>query len=167
MGGTIRIDSTPGKGTVFTVELPLRLPHEEEDEHFREHHHITRMLLVDDDKNICNGIKENMKDSGVEFDAVYSGENAVSLVKKEYAAGKEYSAIILDWQMPEMNGYEATEKIRASKHPEALTVPIVAMTANAFVKDVQDALNAGMNAHIAKPISMETLKNTLNSCIRR
>lgn len=66
-----------------------------------------------------------------------------------------------------MNGYEAAEKIRASKHPEALTVPIVAMTANAFVKDVQDALNAGMNAHIAKPISMETLKNTLNSCIRR
>ena len=65
MGGTIRIDSTPGKGTVFTVELPLRLPHEEEDEHFWEHHHMTRMLLVDDDKNICNGIKENMKDSGV------------------------------------------------------------------------------------------------------
>ena len=57
MGGTIRIDSTPGKGTVFTVELPLRLPHEEEDEHFREHHHMTRMLLVDDDKNICDGIK--------------------------------------------------------------------------------------------------------------
>ena len=69
--------------------------------------------------------------------------------------------------MPGMNGYEATENIRASKHPEALTIPIVAMTANAFVKDVQDALNAGMNAHIANPISMETLKNTLNSCIRR
>ena len=118
MGGTIRIDSTPGKGTVFTVELPLRLPHEEEDEHFWEHHHMTRMLLVDDDKNICDGIKENMKDSGVEFDAVYSGENAVSLVKKEYAAGKEYSAIILDRQMPGMNGYE-DRKDKSFKTPRS------------------------------------------------
>lgn len=304
MGGAIELESELGMGTTFTVELPLQLPHEETDEHFWEHHNISRILLVDDDKKICDGIKENMADSGVEFDAAYSGETAVELVKKEYAAGKQYSTIILDWQMPGMNGldaareirkivpidtpvlfltsydwseietealeidvdgflakpftpsnlkeklievehfknsvsredvtldlkgmnfllaednelnaeivtellkaegancdvsengqlaverftsapaktydavlmdvmmpimngYEATKAIRASKHPEALTIPIVAMTANAFVKDVQDALDAGMNAHIAKPINMETLKNTLGSCIKR
>ena len=78
-----------------------------------------------------------------------------------------YDAILMDVMMPVMNGYEATKAIRASRHPEALTIPIVAMTANAFVKDVQDALDAGMNAHVAKPINMETLKNTLGSCIQR
>ena len=69
--------------------------------------------------------------------------------------------------MPVLDGYEATRRIRASRHPEAQSIPVVAMTANAFVKDVQNALDAGMNAHIAKPINMETLKNTLGSCIRR
>ena len=76
------------------------------------------------------------------------------------------SQFISGVMMPVMNGYEATKAIRSSGHPEALTIPIVAMTANAFVKDVQDALDAGMNAHIAKPVSMETLKKTLGSCIR-
>ena len=76
-----------------------------------------------------------------------------------------YNAVLMDVMMPVMNGCEATKAIRTSKHPEALTIPIVAMTANAFVKDVQDALDAGMNAHIAKPINMETLKNTLASGI--
>ena len=78
-----------------------------------------------------------------------------------------YDAVLMDVMMPVMNGYDATRKIRASAHPEALTIPIIAMTANAFVRDVQDALDAGMNAHIAKPLNMETLKNTLASCIRR
>ena len=66
-----------------------------------------------------------------------------------------------------MDGYEATRTIRKSSHPEALTVPIIAMTANAFVRDVQDALDAGMNAHIAKPIHMDVLTNTIASCLRR
>lgn len=70
----------------------------------------------------------------------------------------------MDAMTPVMNGYEATKQIRASRHPEALTIPIAAMTANAFVKDV---LDAGMNAHIAKHISMETLKSTLASCMKR
>ena len=304
MGGTIDLKSQVNEGTTFTVELPLRIPLEEQDEHFWEKHGVTRMLLVDDDPEICKGIRIYMEGSGVNFDEVYSGEDAVDLVKKEYAAGREYNVIILDWQMPGMNGldtareirkivpidtpilfltsydwseietealeidvdgflakpfstvnlkeklievetfrntvsgpeipldlkglhflmaednqlnaeimteilkaegascdvaengqqavdmftsapphtydavlmdvmmpvmngYDATRKIRASGHPEAYTIPIVALTANAFVKDVQDALDAGMNAHIAKPINMDTLRNTLGSCIIR
>ena len=67
----------------------------------------------------------------------------------------------MDVQMPVMNGYEATRMIRSSAHPEAKTIPIIAMTANAFAEDVKDAMDAGMNAHIAKPINMDELRKTL------
>lgn len=73
----------------------------------------------------------------------------------------------MDVMIPVLNGYDATKMIRSSGHPEAQSIPIIAMTANAFVKDVQDALDAGMNAHIAKPINVETLKNILGWCIRK
>ena len=304
MGGTIDLDSTLGKGTTFTVELPLRIPVEEQDEAFWEKHGITRILLVDDDKTVCDTVQSYMKETGVICDAVYSGEEAVARIRKMNESKEAYSAIILDWQMPGMNGldtareirkmipidtpvlfltsydwtdietealeidvdgfmakpftvinlkeklmevehfknavakpdveidlkdmhfllaednqlnaeimveilksegatcdvvengkiavetftskpahtydailmdimmpvlngYDATRQIRASRHPEALSIPIVAMTANAFVKDVQDALDAGMNAHIAKPINLETLKSTLGWCIKK
>ena len=304
MGGTIDLKSALGKGSTFTVELPLRIPSEELDEDFWQKHNITRVLLADDDKNVCSAVYDLMRDSGVAFDTAYSGEAAVERVRQEYEAGREYSAIILDWQMPGingleaarqirkiipidtpllllssydwsaietqaleidvdgflakpftavnlkeklievehfknavgrdevkielkglrflvvednqlnaeilteilsaegatselaengqiavekftaapprtydailmdimmpvLNGYDATRLIRASNHPEAHTIPIIAMTANAFVKDVHDALDAGMNAHIAKPLNLETLKRTLGSCLQK
>ncbi len=106
MGGTIELQSVVNMGSTFTVELPLRIPHEEEDEHFWENHNMSRILLVDDDKDVCDGIRSNMEDTGVQFDAAYSGESAVELVKREYAKHNEYSAVILDWQMPGMNGLD-------------------------------------------------------------
>ena len=284
--------------------MSLRLTHEEEDEQFWKKHNVTRILLVDDEKSVCDGIIETMKDTGVQFDACYSGEEAVKLVKERYEEKKEYNTIILDWQMPGMNGldtakeirkivpvdtpilfltsydwtdietkaleididgflakpftevnlkeklieverfknsvseddsvmdlkgmhfllaedndlnaeivvellksegadctvakdgkevvekflsskpkqydailmdvmmpvmdgYEATRLIRKSDHPDSKDIPIIAMTASAFVKDVQDALDAGMNAHLAKPIHIDALKNTLTSCRKK
>lgn len=99
---------------------------------------------------------ELLKSEGASCDVAENGK----LVVDKFLASPSYTydAILMDVMMPVMNGYEATKAIRESRHPEALTIPIVAMTANAFVKDVQDALDAGMNAHISKPINMEMLK---------
>ncbi len=81
------------------------------------------------------------------------------------AAMNEFDAILMDVQMPVMNGYEATRKIRELKRPDARNIPIIAMTANAFAEDVKEAIDAGMNAHIAKPIDMELLKKTIKQYI--
>ena len=122
-------------------------------------------LLAEDNELNAEIVTELLKSEGATCDVEENGQ----LVLDKFLASPahSYDAILMDVMMPVMNGYDATKKIRASQHPEALTIPIVAMTANAFVKDVQDALDAGMNAHIAKPINMETLKNTLGSCIKR
>ena len=124
-----------------------------------------RFLLAEDNDLNSEIMVELLKSEGASCDVTENGQLTVDKFLSMPAGS--YDAILMDVMMPGMNGYEATKRIRASHHPEALTIPIVAMTANAFVKDVQDALDAGMNAHIAKPINMETLKNTLGSCIRR
>lgn len=122
-------------------------------------------LLAEDNELNAEIMTEILKAEGASCDVAENGQVAVDMFV--HAPAHTYDAVLMDIMMPVMNGYEATRKIRASKHPEAYSIPIVAMTANAFVKDVQDALDAGMNAHIAKPINMDTLKNTLGSCILR
>lgn len=121
-------------------------------------------LLAEDNELNSEIVTELLKAEGATCDVAVNGQLAAERFISSPA--KTYTAVLMDFMMTVMNGYEATKAIRASKHPEALTIPIVAMTANAFVKDVQDALDAGMNAHIAKPINMDTLKNTLGSCIK-
>lgn len=121
-------------------------------------------LLAEDNELNAEITVELLKSEGASCDVEENGQLVVD--KFLSMPPHSYDAILMDVMMPVMNGYEATKAIRASRHPEALTIPIVAMTANAFVKDVQDALDAGMNAHVAKPINMDTLKDTLGSCIR-
>ncbi len=302
MGGTIEVFSEVDKGSLFRVDLELRIPSEQSDRQFWTDSGINRILAVDEDADICKSIKMLMKDTGITVDTALSGQEALGMVEHAFDSGEgyqavlleytmadmdgaamaekfrefipetvpilfltsddgddvhtksssmenvgylgkpffvsafkeallgmqpaardndktesegegdaglkglhflvaedndinaeilselldmegasceiaengqlvlerferyavgEFDAILMDVQMPVMNGYEASKKIRLLKRPDANGIPIIAMTANAFAEDVRDALNAGMNAHVAKPIHMDTLKKTI------
>ncbi|GFI02593.1 response regulator [Lachnospiraceae bacterium 64-25] len=301
MGGTIEVASEVGKGSLFTVDLELRIADQEADAKFWREHGIFRILAIDDDLQICQNIQNFMEDTGVLVDTIFEGEAAVDAVCRtckegnpyqlilmdfkmpgldgveavrkiresvseyipvlllmpndgeeieeeavragadgfltkpffiselrekilerdgrqddliqeeaqgkevslkgrnflvaedneinaeilkellgiegaaceivangklalerfEQAAEGEFDAIIMDVQMPVMNGYEATKHIRTLEREDACSIPIIAMTANAFAEDVKEAIAAGMNAHVSKPVDMELLKRTI------
>ena len=307
MGGNIRVFSEVDKGSLFQVELELRIPDGQADRTFWETSGISRILAVDDSVEICRSIQTLMKDTGVLVDTASDGEQAVWMIQEAFEKGQGYHMILLDWKMPDMdgietakkirsvvadpvpilfltaydgdeveeeafqvgsvgilakpffvsafkekileiqagkaaetaaekpagqvsiegmnllvaedneinaeilselldvegacceimengqlalerfekadegefdavlmdvqmpimNGYEASRAIRALKRRDAKEIPIIAMTANAFAEDVKDALDAGMNVHIAKPIDMELLKKTLYQYVKR
>ena len=307
MGGTIEVSSEVDRGSLFQVELELRIPESQADEQFWQGSGISRILAVDDDIDVCRGIQLLMMDRGIEVEVASGGEEAVAMVQKAHGAGKDYHMLLLDWkmqgldgiatakkirfqvgvsvpilfltaydgeevqeeafhignadvlakpffvsafkekileiqrkrknqetlpegeeefclkglhllvaedneinaeilsellsmegvtceimengklaaerfacasegefdailmdvQMPVMNGYDATRAIRAMERREARKIPIIAMTANAFAEDVKDALDAGMNIHLAKPIDMELLKKALRQYVER
>ena len=305
MGGTIEVASQVDKGTIFTVELELRISNQEEDSMFWKTHGVTRILVADDDEDTREGIQALMEDTGVRIDVLENGERAVEaagraceeqnpynmilldwkmpgingietagriktevredipillltaydwdeieteardagidgflakpffvsalkekilelsamgeeqeqaesgapglegehflvaedneinaeileellgiegadceilengkLVVERFAASRagEFDAILMDVQMPVMNGYEAARRIRALEREDAEAIPIIAMTANAFAEDVKEAMNAGMDAHVAKPVDMEVLKKTIKELKRR
>jgi len=295
MGGAIKVESKLGEGSTFTVELELCIHKQEDDPKFWVNHRIGRMIVVDDDEDVCRNVVKTMEKAGVSTDYATNGASAVQMVRS--ATDTPYDLILLDWKMPEMsgletarqireshktpilvltaydwsdieqeavaigvnsfmpkpffmstfkeairrvmssgektrheetcdvkgkrvlvvddievnriilikilstlgaecdiaedgrqavekfessegydlilmdvqmpgmNGYEATRAIRAGSHPMAKTVPIIAMTANAFVDDVRDAINSGMDAHIAKPVQVDKLKATIQQVL--
>ncbi len=305
MGGTIEVASEVDKGTIFTVDLELRISEQEEDSRFWKNHGISQILVVDDDPDARESIQALMEDTGVLTDTLQDGEAAVEALQNAGSGEKSYQMVLLDWkmpgidgietarrirreiaedipillltaydwdeieteareagidgfltkpffvsalkekileltvreeehiwntgedsglegehflvaedneinaeileellgiegadceilengelvverfanaqpgefdailmdvQMPVMNGYEATRRIRALEREDAASIPIVAMTANAFAEDVKEALNAGMNAHVSKPVDMEVLKRTIKELKRR
>lgn len=118
-----------------------------------------RVLLAEDNALNMEVAVEILKNTGVEVESVENGK--LALERFEASVSGYYDLILLDVQMPEMGGYEAARAIRASGHPDAKIMPIIAMTANAFSEDVAAALNSGMNAHISKPIDVAALYNTL------
>ena len=298
MGGSIKVDSKLGEGSTFVVELELHIREQENDPRFWADHRIARIIVVDDDEEVCRNVVKTMAVVGVSTDYATGGEEAVRMVRGAQEAGKPYDLILLDWkmpglngletarliredskipillltsydwreieqeameigvnhfmpkpffmstfkeavrlmlgrakeaerqeadvvkgmhilvvddievnriilvkilttlgaecdtasngqeavekfmdapsgydlilmdvQMPGMNGYEATRAIRASDHPSAKAIPIIAMTANAFVDDVRDAIDSGMDAHIAKPVQVDKLKATVQQVL--
>ncbi|NBH71925.1 response regulator [Clostridiaceae bacterium] len=307
MGGSITVSSEVDKGSIFRVELELRIPDGQADREFWEKSGISRILAIDDDKEVCENIQMLMKNMDVVVDTALSGEEALLCLREAFHTGQEYQMVLLDWKMPDMdgvetakqirgtisgtlpilfltaydgadvedeihhvenagilakpffvstfkekilemkaggntgnpaeeaagndsleglsllvaedneinaeilselldvegatceivengqlaverferalegefdailmdvqmpvmNGYEASRAIRKLKRGDAREIPIIAMTANAFAEDVKDALDAGMNVHISKPIDMALLKKTLNQWIRR
>ncbi len=305
MGGTIAVESRLGEGSVFTVEIDLRIQEKGDDLTFWKEHGVRRVIVADDDKDICENVVRTMEKTGVTVDYVTDGEAVISTMREARERGEPYDLLLLDWQMPKvsgmevaklirenysnripimlftaydwadiekealkvgidhfmpkpffvsrfkeaikrvvykkpagplpagqpeesvvknrhilvvedievnrlvlgkilrsrgatldmaedgqeavrmfeasepekydvilmdvqmpvMDGYQATRMIRSGHHPRAKTVPIIAMTANAFADDVRDALNAGMDAHVAKPIILEQLERTIKEVL--
>lgn len=123
------------------------------------------MLVAEDNEINAEILSELLDVEGACCEIMENGQ--LALERFEKADEGEFDAVLMDVQMPIMNGYEASRAIRALKRRDAKEIPIIAMTANAFAEDVKDALDAGMNVHIAKPIDMELLKKTLYQYVKR
>lgn len=171
MGGTIQVESTQGVGTKFTVDLALTLASREEvyssPEASAEAEHAKlrgrRILLAEDNELNAEIAIALLGEEGLLIERAADGEECCTMLAQ--APEGYYDLILMDIQMPRMNGYEAAAKIRGMADAKKAGIPIIAMTANAFAEDRQAALDTGMNAHVAKPIDMAVLLPTLLRCL--
>ena len=170
MGGTIEVESEPNRGSSFEVILNLKIVEnrvvsstEQIEMHETDSDILDgmRFLCAEDNELNAEILMELLKLEGAECTICENGKRILEAF--EQSVPGEYDMILMDVQMPVMNGYEATEAIRRSSHEQAKTIPIIAMTANAFSEDMQHTLAAGMNAHISKPVDMKLLKKTIRN----
>ena len=170
MGGTIDVDSELGQGSCFEVLLDLKIAEdrtvalaaqEETDEQDGNILQGMRFLCAEDNELNAEILTELLKIEGAECTICENGEEILKAF--EQSAPGDYDMILMDVQMPVMNGYDATKAIRRSSHELAKKIPIIAMTANAFSEDIQHSLAAGMNAHVSKPVEMKVLEKTIRS----
>ena len=170
MGGTIDVESELGQGSCFEVLLDLKIAEdrtvalaaqEETDEQDGNILQGMKFLCAEDNELNAEILIELLKIEGAECTICENGEEILEAF--EQSAPGDYDMILMDVQMPVMNGYDATKAIRRSSHEAAKKIPIIAMSANAFSEDIQNSLAAGMNAHISKPVEMKVLEKTIRS----
>lgn len=170
MNGTIVVESEKGVGSTFIVTIPHRIAQKSD---LIEHKHIEinpsafkgkRILLAEDNELNAEIAMEILGEAGFEIERAEDGQICVDMLN--HAASHYYDLILMDIQMPVMNGYEATRTIRSMTDKEKADIPILAITANAFEEDRREAVKAGMNGHIAKPINVRELMKELAAILR-
>jgi CheY-like chemotaxis protein len=171
MHGRIEVFSRPGEGTEFTVYLAFRKSRIEPDQNRDREKNAgktdltgKKLLLCEDNEMNREIAKAILTKKGIEVDCAFNGKNGLEMFKQS-AAG-EYAAILMDIRMPVMDGYETAKAIRAAGHPDSVTIPILAMTADAYTDDVKKAKDAGMNSHLSKPIDVDRLMSELAKYVR-
>ncbi len=161
MGGTISVVSELGKGSTFTVDIELAVAEgvtDGEDEDFWLKHGVTRVLVVDDDEDICAEISELMDGTGVSVDYATSGKRAIEMVSEAVDTGKVYNIVLLDWKMPEMNGIETAKHIRTKVGDG---IPIMILTSYSFDEIEDEAQEAGINMFMPKPFFVSNFRNAV------
>ena len=169
MNGTITVTSEEGKGSTFVITLPFEIadPDQTQPEHTLEQAdiHGLRLLLAEDNDLNAEIATVLLEDEGATVTRASDGQQAIDLFERSAPGG--YDAILMDVMMPNVDGLTATRIIRALDRPDAETVPILALTANAFAEDARKCLDAGMNAHLAKPLNMPLVKATIAKFAQR
>ena len=168
MGGSISVNSAKGKGSTFTVQLTLPYAEElaEKDSTTAEQNlHDLHLLLAEDNPLNQELCLELLKSRGISSDCAVNGKEALELFTN--SAPGTYALILMDIQMPVLDGYQTTQAIRSSTHPQAQTIPIISLSADAFTEDIRRAYASGMNDHVSKPIVPEELFAAITRVLKK
>ncbi len=158
MGGTIAVESKLNQGTTFTVNIDFRVSEQQADPEFWQKHDIRRILAVDDEEDICIGIRDAMEGTGVEVDYATNGSDAVDKLIDAHKAGEGYDVVLVDWKMPDFDGVKTTSQIRDYI---GFDLPILVLSAYDW-EDIEDeARSAGIDAFLAKPFFVSSFQNTM------
>ena len=168
MGGTITFESEEGAGTTFVIRVPFRIDTDrdskvETGEKTEASIRGLHVLLAEDNELNMEIAEFLLQNEGADVTRAWNGQEAVEIFKKSRSG--EFDVILMDIMMPVMNGYEATKRIRSMDREDAKTIPIIAMTANAFTEDRLKAKKAGMNEHIAKPVDVKLLVKVIHELL--